>query len=347
MDHAIYGRVLQGEAAQLDSALQRFQNQPVDWEWMPVQSSEPDRRTTIGAAVNVTGPGTYFRRAQRTLYFEPTTKEGWWFDRTDLPESLPIRVTAANVWTTQRNIVLCSGSPHNYMRMVEHIVALKRGLSIDNLMIRMNSGDPPLFERGSLDLVEAFDRAGLQMLDQPASYVTVRQPVSIAGPRGSFLIVRPCTAARATLDLDVAVDFQTAIRQQRLRIRLTPETARYGAPARTNCTYLQMLLARSAGTLFADTRNMGYTNKNILIAGRHGYVNQPRMEHNGKALEAVWHRTILDLLAAIALIDGGRFVGEVWSYKSGHSLDVNLVRHLDWHDLLTPFHPTESNRTTP
>lgn len=347
MDNAIYGRVLQGEAAQLDAALAKFRSQPVDWEWMPDQSSETDRRTTIGAAVSVSGPGTYFRRAQRTLHFEPTTRDGWWFDRTDLPNALPIRVTAANVWTTRRNIVLCSGSPHNYMRMVEHIVALKRGLSIDNLMIRMNSGDPPLFERGSLDLVEAFDRAGLRILEQPASYVTVRQPISIAGPRGSFLIVRPCTAARATLDLDVAIDFQTAIRQQRLRIRLTPETARYGAPARTNCTYLQMILAHTIGNFFADTRNMGYTRKNILIAGRHGYVNEPRMDHNGKALEAVWHRTILDLLAAIALIDSGRFVGEVWSYKSGHSLDVNLVRHLDWLDLLVPFHPLETRRAKP
>ena len=57
--------------------------------------------------------------------------------------------------TAQRNIVLRSGSPHNYLRMVEHIVALRMGCGIDNLMIETDSGDPPLFDRGSLDLVEA------------------------------------------------------------------------------------------------------------------------------------------------------------------------------------------------
>jgi len=27
------------------------------------------------------------------------------------------------------------------------------------------------------------------------------------------------------------------------------------------------------------------------------------------------------------------------SYKAGHALDVNLVRQLDWHDLIVPFVP--------
>jgi len=45
-------------------------------------------------------------------------------------------------------------------------------------------------------------------------------------------------------------------------------------------------------------------------------------------LEAVWHRTMMDLLAAIALIDVGRFVGRVTSYRSGHALDVQMVRLL-------------------
>lgn len=337
MPNTAYGRLLEGDALEMDRQFESFQAQPVDQEWIP-EIGEADRfQTTIAAPVSVTGPGTFFGRAQRTLNFEPTNKEGWWFDRTDLPQAMPIRVAASNVWTTQRNIVLCSGSPHNYMRMVEHIVALRLALNVDNLMIRMDSGDPPLFDRGSMDLVEAIEKAGVRPTREPVKYVTVKEPVSILAPNGSFLVFKPCTSRIPALDLDVAVNFKTAIGKQRLKIRLTPETGRYGALARTNCSFGQMVFTKTIGKLFADVRNLGYTNRNILVAGRRRYYNTPTMIHDGKALEAVWHRTILDLVAAIALIETGRFVGEVYSYKAGHTLDVVMVRKLFNEDLLCPF----------
>jgi UDP-3-O-acyl-N-acetylglucosamine deacetylase len=221
--------------------------------------------------------------------------------------------------------------------MVEHIVALRLALNLDNLMIRMDSGDPPLFDRGSLDLVEAIEQAGIKKTSQPTQFVTVREPVAMLAPNGSFLVFKPCTDTVPVLNLDVGVNFKTAIGKQRLRIRLTPETGRYGSLARTNCSFTQMLFTKTIGKLFADVRNLGYTNNNILVAGRRSYYNTPTMFHNGKALEAVWHRAILDLVAAIALIDTGRFVGDVYSYKAGHTLDVVMVRKLFENDLLCPF----------
>jgi UDP-3-O-acyl-N-acetylglucosamine deacetylase len=332
-----YGTLLEGPEAEIERRYAKFAAQPVDWEWAPAAGQEDSSaQTTIAQSVAVTGPGTFFGRAQRTLHFEPTTLDGWWFHRTDLPEAMPIHVAANNVWTTHRNIVLCSGSPHNYMRMVEHIIALKRGLELDNLMIRVDAGDPPLFERGSMDLVEALDRAGRHPVARPITYVTVREPVTILGPGQSFLTFRPCPAGKPVLKIDCAVDFPTAIGRQRLRIHVTPETTRYGALARTNCSFWQLLFSKTIGQLFADVRHLGYTTQNILIAGRYGYFNKPGLMHESRSLEAVWHRTIMDLLAAISLMDTGRFVGEVVSYKAGHALDVTLIRELYARQLLGP-----------
>ena len=337
--NAAYGAVLQGDAALMARQFAQFEAQPVDQEWIPGVAAADRFQTTIANPVTVSGPGTFFGSAQRTLHLEPSNTDGWWFDRTDLPDAMPIKVSANTVWTTQRNIVLCSGSPHNYMRMVEHIVALRLALNLDRLMIRMDSGDPPLFDRGSMDLVEAIEKAGVRTSSDPVRYVTVKEPVSMIAPNGSFLIFKPCTEAVPLLDLDVAVNFKTAIGQQRLRIRLTPETGRYGALARTNCSFAQMLFTKTIGKLFADVRNLGYTTRNILVAGKRGYYNTPTLWHNGKALEAVWHRTILDLVAAVALIDTGRFVGTICSYKAGHALDVNMVRKLFEQDLFCPYTP--------
>ena len=330
-----YGVILAGATDEVRRAYDKFLQQPVDWDLTGEPPDPPDtRQVTIRKPVQVTGPGTFFGREHRTLTFEPTALEGWWFDRVDLPNSLPIKVSVRNVWTTIRNIVLRSGSPHNYMRMVEHIIALRLGLGIDNLMIKADAGDPPLFDRGSIDLVEALAEAGTESQNALAVHVTVKEPVTMGGPNGSFLTLLPARDKALHLRIDCAVDFPNAMGKQRIRFNLNRRRFCYGALARTNTTAAMMLYAQTVGKLFADIRNLGYTNKNILIAGCRRYVNKPLLIHEGKSLEAVWHRALLDLLAALALVDEGRFVGEVVSYKAGHTLDVAMVRILSRYHLL-------------
>jgi UDP-3-O-acyl-N-acetylglucosamine deacetylase len=335
MPNKPYGRILAGAEDEVRLAWERLARQPVDQEWLAEDGFAP-QVTTLGRPVAVTGPGTFLGRAQRTLRFEPQSRGGWSFHRQDLPNVLPIHVGVHNVWTTALNIVLCSGSPHNYMRMVEHIVALKAGLGLDSVVIRMDSGDPPLFDRSSMDLVEAVESAGIVPGREPAPYVTVREPVTVAGRNGAFLTFEPAADGVRRLQVDCAIDFPSAIGRQRIRFHVTPATFRHGAQARTNTTVWKMLYCKTVGKLFADWRNLGYTKRNILVAGPRRYINAPGLLHNGKSLEAVWHRACLDLLAAVALIDRGRFAGRIVSYKAGHALDVQMIRELYNGDLLTP-----------
>ena len=335
MNQEPYGVILAGFADEIRRSYDTLAQQPVDWDLTSELPEPPDRRQlTIRKRAQVTGPGTFFGREHRTLTFEPTTLAGWWFDRVDQPGSLPIKVSVRNVWNTFRNIVLRSGSPHNYMRMVEHIIALRLGLGIDNLMIKADAGDPPLFDRGSMDLVEALEEAGTERSAAPVVYVTVKEPITMGGANGSFLTLLPVRDKALHLQMDCAVDYPNAMGKQRVRFNLNRRQFRYGALARTNTTAAMKWYAQTVGKLFADIRHLGYTDKNILIAGRYRYVNEPLLIHAGKSLEAVWHRSLLDLLAALALIDDGRFVGGVVSYKAGHTLDVEMVRILSKYNLL-------------
>ena len=284
----------------------------------------------------------FFGKSLRTLTLCPTDMEGWWFERTDLPDSLPVRCTIRNVWTTGNvvsNIVLRSGSPHNYIRMAEHMIALRMGMGVDNLLIKLDSGDPPLFDHGSTELVEALKSAGTRRVNRPASFVTVRERVTVCNGRGGFLTLGPADPAKPLLAVDAAVDFKTAIGKQRIRFAVDPAKFAYGATARTNTSALKMLYCKTIGMLFADIRNLGYSFDNLLIAGRLGYWNKALLPHDGKSLEAAWHRATLDLLAAIALIEEGLFLGEIISYKSGHGLDVEMVQRLYQEALLKPFAP--------
>jgi UDP-3-O-[3-hydroxymyristoyl] N-acetylglucosamine deacetylase len=331
------GRLLVGNPDAVKAASQRFHAQPID----DIRLHEgpypfPLMQTTLGQAASATGPGTFLGSAQRTLTFAPCAQEGWWIDRTDQQEQLPTAVSVRSVWTTARNIVLRSGSPHNYLRMVEHIIALRAGLGLDNLTIQTDSGDPPLFDRGNLDLVEAVERAGIVETDRPAKFVTVKEPVTFSGGRGDFLTFLPAKPGERGLRVDCAVDFASAIGKQRILFDVTPETFRYGSQARTNAPLSAYVYAKTVGKLFADTRHLGYTQQNILIHGKERYLNEAKLLHGDRSLEAVWHRATLDLLAAIALIDVGRFAGTLVSYRAGHTQDVRMATHLYLQDLLVP-----------
>ncbi len=349
MPEKLYGRIVVGDEETAQRAYAQWARQPVDWD---LRGEESDGyvplQTTLGKSVSVTGPGTFFGLAQRTLVFEPSPYPGWWLGRRDLPDSLPIPVSVHNVWTAVRNIVLHCGSPHNYMRMVEHIIALKVGLGLDDVLIQADSGDPPLFDRGSLDLVEAVERAGIVVSrPKPATYVTVKEPVTAVSPRGGFVTLLPTEGSTRRLVVDCAVDFRSAIGCQRIIFPVTPRHFRYGAEARTNTTVAMMLYVKTIGRLFADTRNLGYTLNNILVAGRRSYYNEPKMFRGNKSLEAVWHRACLDLLAALALIHRARFAGTVISYKGGHVLDCQLIAKLYQRNLLSKLESEDNKDPAP
>lgn len=340
VDPGVFGTILTGDASVLARAYERFDAQPVDWDLSGSPPATPHRmQKTIARAVSASGPGTFFGKATRRITFEPTDLEGWWFVRDDLPDSLPVRVSIRNVWTTGdvvSNIVLRSGPPQNYVRMVEHIVALKVGLEIDNVLIRVESGDPPLFKRGSLDLVEALEGAGTVAQERPVRYFTVKERVTVGLPNGSFLIFDPHREGPPKLTVDVGIDFPTAIGKQRIRFPLNYEHFRRGAEARTNTSFAKMVYVKTVGRIFADIRNLGYTMDNIVVASRWGYANEARLKHNGKSLEAVWHRAVLDLFAAIALLEEGRFAGHITSSRAGHFLDCLAMRLLYKRGLLVP-----------
>ena len=198
-----YGRVLSGDKSSLRRSAEKWAAQSIDEVRRAPEGWHPsEAETTLSGPAAATGPGTFFGRAQRTLVLKPSPTPGWRLDRQDLPRSMPIRVSVNDVWTTARNIVLCTGSPHNYVRMVEHIIALKVGLGLDRVTVGLDSGDPPLFDLGSMDLVEAAESAEIVPTGAAARFVTVKEPVSVVGRKGSFLTFLPPNSDDRRLTVD-------------------------------------------------------------------------------------------------------------------------------------------------
>ncbi len=329
------GNILFGEEGVVRQAFQQLNDQEIDLtRFCEGDERYSCRRTTIGGECSVAGRGTFQGRRHSTLVFKPSTQPGWWIERSDLQEQLMTPVSIRNVWTTARNIVLRSGNPHNYLRMVEHIVALRLGMGIDDLVISTDSGDPPLFDRSSLEMVEKIEQAGIVEMDEPAKYVTVKEQVTFGGSRGDFLSFIPSERGQRGIRIDCAIDFASVIGRQRVVFDLTPQLFKETSFARTNASFSKMMMVKLLGWTMADTRNLGYTPDNILIHGKKKFYGEPRFIHGDKALEPVWHRAVLDLLAAVALIDIGRFCGTIVSYRAGHTLDCRAIVQLYLRHLL-------------
>lgn len=329
------GKTVFGSTASITAAYERFEKQPIDETRLSETSDYPYplKRRTLAGEASVAGVGTFKGSEKQTITFAPSAKPGWWIRRMDLPEQLDTQMDISNLWTSAQNLVMRSGSPHNYLRMVEHIVALKCGMGVDDVLLKVNSGDPPLFDQSSLPLVKAVEHAKIVEKDEDATFVTVKEPVAFGGKRGDFLLFLPAENGDKRLRIDCAICWNTIIGQQRVLFDVTPDTFRYAALARTNATRQQYLFAKTVGKLFAATRNWGYNDRNILIHGKRFYT-EPRFQLGDKFLEPVWHRATLDLMAALSLTGADRFAGTVVSYRAGHTLDCDAVRALYRNDLL-------------
>ena len=329
------GRVVFGQAEAIAAAYGRFRTQPIDEMRLAPEgeATYPAKRRTLAGEAPVSGVGTFEGSLKQTITFAPSGKPGWWIRRMDHPEQLDTAVDISNLWTSAQNLVLRSGSEHNYLRMVEHIIALKLGLGVDDVLLKVNSGDPPLFDQSSLPLVKAMEHGRIVETKEDATYVTVKEPLAFGGRRGDFLLMLPAENGDRRLRIDCAISWTTCIGNQRILFDATPDTFRYAALARTNATYKQYLLAKTVGKLFAATRNWGYNERNILIHGKR-FHTKPRFPVGDKFLEPVWHRATLDLMAALALTGPHRFAGTVVSFRAGHTLDCDAVRALYRNDLL-------------
>ena len=328
------GKTIFGSAAAIAAAYENFCSQKIDEVRLSEHGSAlPVRRTTLAGEASVAGVGTFEGSVKQTITFAPSEKPGWWIRRMDQPEQLDTFVDISNLWTSAQNLVLRSGSEHNYLRMVEHIIALKNGIGLDDVVLKVNTGDPPLFDQSSLPLIKAVEHGRIVEKDEPATYVTVKEPVAFGGKRGDFLLFLPAEPGDTRLRIDCAISWNTVIGRQRVLFDATPETFRYASLARTNATRKQYVLAKTVGKLFAATRHWGYNDKNILIHGKRFYT-EPRFPVGEKFLEPVWHRATLDLMAALALTGSDRFAGTVVSYRAGHTLDCDAVRALYRNDLL-------------
>jgi UDP-3-O-acyl N-acetylglucosamine deacetylase len=269
---------------------------------------------TIARPAPVHGIG-FLTGATVRLRFGPAPPgTGIVFVRTDLQPAAHIPARFDHVTGTQRRTTL--GEPPAQVGLVEHVLAALAGLRIDNCFVELNAPEPPGLDGSAWGFVEALLDAGVVL--QPGQRgVWGVDEAAVVRAGGATLALHPGPSEELRLSYFLNYGHCSPIDRQSHTQPLTPESfINELACCRTFILESEIAELRSQGL---GTRT---TTADLLVFGPQGPINNRLRFAN----EPARHK-VLDLVGDLALL-GQDLRGHVVAYRSGHPLNVELVRTL-------------------
>jgi UDP-3-O-[3-hydroxymyristoyl] N-acetylglucosamine deacetylase len=188
---------------------------------------------------------------------------------------------------------------------VEHLLAALVSLSIDNVIVELNSPEVPIMDGSAAPFVYLIQEAGVRALEAPRRFLKVRRPISLT--RGDKRIaLYPSDHFKVTYS--IAFD-HPLLRHQSRTIRLTSDSfVDEIAPARTFTFLKEVEMLRQQGLA------LGGSLENAVVIGDTGILNNALRFDD----EFVRHK-ILDVVGDMALV-GYPLIGHLVAHRGGHAL---------------------------
>jgi UDP-3-O-acyl N-acetylglucosamine deacetylase len=279
-------------------------------------SYRPQR--TLARPAEVRGIGFLTGAAVRLRLLPAPPGSGVVFVRADLPRRPQVPAHVAQVTGTHRRTTL--GQPPAQVGLVEHVLAALAGLRIDNCVAELDAPEPPGLDGSSRQFVQALLAAGAVSQGEPRPVWGVERPV-VLGAGGATLALHPPPPGQpAGLSLTYFLDYGLRSplgRQLHTAERLTP-----GAFIRDLAGCRTFLLEAEAAELRRQGLGARTTTADLLVFGPRGPLDNRLRFAN----EPARHK-VLDLIGDLSLL-GADLCGHVVAYRSGHPLNVELVRAL-------------------
>lgn len=273
-----------------------------------------ERQRTIAHSVELTGRGL-FTGGECQLRFRPAQPNtGVVFHRVDLPEPVRIVATAANVAKRARRTTLRDGTAA--IETIEHVMSAISGLGLDNVLVEVAGAETPGGDGSPKMYVEALLEAGIEEQDAEPNVYVIAEPVTVA-EGDAMLAALPGDTDCLDILYDLDYSAHPSIGRQVYAFRLGRDNyVTQLASART------FLLKAEADQFRAQGMGTHLTERDLLVMDDKGPIdNELRF-----ADEHVRHK-ICDLVGDLMLF-GRRLRGRIVAYKSGHSLNHDLVRRL-------------------
>ena len=260
------------------------------------------------------GRGLFGGKDAKVVFRPAPADSGVVFVRTDVPEAVRIRAVASNLAERSRRTTIKKGSVS--IETVEHCLAALSAMEIDNVTVEVNGSELPAPDCSCAEYFKVLKSVGVVEQQVRRKEFVISEPISIsAGDASIYALPYSDGGLNITYDLDYGG--YTGIGRQIFSCRLTPESFEKNlASART------FLLEAEAKQFQARGMGTHVSPRDILVINSDGPIkNSYRFPD-----ECVRHK-IVDLIGDLALV--GRAVsGRIVAYKSGHSLNQQLVKTL-------------------
>ena len=274
------------------------------------------QQTTIAKGFSLSGRGLHTGGDVELRVKPASPGAGIRFVRTDLEEPVEIAALVTSVARDKppsRSTSLQMGDV--FVFTVEHLLAACYGLQIDNLIIEIDSSEPPEPEDGTYEFfVRPLRDAGIVHQGVPCRELEIDRPVVYR--EGDVEIIGvPDPAFRVSFTVDYA---NRHIGTQHATYDVTPDVfERELSPARTFILKEDVRALREMGLI------KGGSLDNALVFDDDGIVNQRPLRFPD---ECVRHK-MLDLIGDLSLL-GVPIKGHVHAVKSGHKSNIEFVKEL-------------------
>ena len=294
------------------------------------------KQKTIRASVSCTGVGLH-TGVESTVTFNPAPENfGIKFLRTD-KEDQYVTPDLDNVIDLTRGTTIEENGVK--IHTTEHVLSACAGMGIDNLLIELNSKEPPVMDGSSKDFVAALVEAGIIEQKAKVDFLKITKPVVYTDEEKDVEVVGvPYDGFKTTFTIQY--DLEDLDVQYSSVHNMSQNYQTQIAPARTFCLLSEIKGLAKQGLIKGG--NLGnaviIVDKDIedeevrIFKERFGikFFKGDRGLQKTQVLrfrnEPVRHKT-LDLIGDLALL-GKPILGHITAIKSGHKGNVEFAKLL-------------------
>ncbi len=265
----------------------------------------PTFQRTLGNVVGVSGIGLHSGKAVHLTLKPAPINYGIKFVRKDLPNNPTIPARFNCVVDTSLATVI--GSDGVIVSTIEHLMACLAGLSIDNVIVELDSYEVPVMDGSAGPFTRLIMESGIQQQEAPRHFFVLKEPIELKQD-GKFVGAYPDTTFKITCNIDFE---HPLIRQQSCSIEIEDDIFEHEiSGARTfgflhEVEYMKRYGLARGGSL-----------DNAVVIDDNGILNPDGLRYKN---EFVRHK-LLDCIGDFSLL-GMPILAHIITHKSGHAFN--------------------------
>lgn len=297
-----------------------------------------DKQKTIKEDIHLSGIGLHTGKEVNLTMKPAKENTGFVFVRTDLEGRPQVEADVNYVTTTERGTTLEKLGVK--IHTCEHLLAALVGMDLDNVILEMDSSEPPILDGSSIFFIEAIEKVGIQEQEVDREYLVIKDVLSYVDPvSGSEITIIPSD----TYEITTMVDFGTKVLgTQNASLKNISEFKEEIASARTFSFLheLEQLLDHnlikggdiSNAIVYVDKELTPEITEKLKVAfGKEEVSIRPNGILDNLTLnfpnEAARHK-LLDVIGDLALV-GVKIKGRVIANKPGHFVNTQFAKKLN------------------